>query len=84
MPKQGKGVKPKAKENLVDARGAYTMKKVRAPENAGPLEPKKVTGKPKLNRSEAAKLVWKEKRAKIIAGIKRAMAERKKTAAVKA
>jgi hypothetical protein len=84
MPKQGKGVKPKAKENLVDARGAYTMKKVHAPKNAGPLEPKaKSAVKPKLNRSEAAKKVWATKRNKIIQGINNYYA-RKKAAEAKA
>jgi hypothetical protein len=43
----------------------------------------KPKAKERLSRSEAAKHAWANHREKIIAGIKRAMAEKKKAAAVK-
>jgi hypothetical protein len=77
--------KTRKKENLADAKEAYSQKKVRVKNNSkGPEQPKlKTVAKPKqeLNRSEAAKLVWATKRATIIAGIKQYWKERKATEA---
>jgi hypothetical protein len=78
--------KAQKKEVLVDAKEAYSQKKVHAAKNnsKGPEQPKAKTAtkpKQKLDRSAAAKLVWATKRATIIAGIKQYWKERKATEA---
>jgi hypothetical protein len=80
--------KAKKKEQLLDAKEAYTAKKVRPAQNnsKGPEKPQvkaNVKSKPALSKREASIAVWKnpQLRKKITEAIKAACARRKAAAA---